>query len=75
MTKTEIIKQASKLSPAEKILLIEELWDSIEENNIEFSEEHRKIIRKRIEAEKQNPDEVYTWEEVKKYARNAKSKV
>jgi len=75
MTKIEIIKQASKLSSAEKILLVEELWNSIEENSIGLSEEHRKIIRKRIETEKENPDEVYSWAEVKEYARNDKSKV
>ena len=75
MTAREIVKEALRLSPSERILLVEELWDGIEEQSIGFSEQHRKIIRARIEAAKANPDEVYTWDEVKKYARNETNRV
>jgi len=69
----EIIKLTSKLSPSEKIFLAEKIWESINENSKSSGEEHRRIICKRIEAENKSSDEVYTWEEVKEYARQSKS--
>ena len=70
MTSREIVKEALQLSSSERILLVEELWEGIEEQSVGFSEQHREIIRNRIKAEKANPNEVYTWDEVKQYARN-----
>ena len=57
-----------ELSQSERILLAEELWDSIAEDqdSIEVSEAQMELIRHRLAAYKASPNEGTTWEEVKK---------
>ena len=55
------------LSPAERIVLVERIWDSIvaEEDALEVTQAQKEELDRRIAAHEANPDEGSTWEEVK----------
>lgn len=71
MTK-KILPEILKLSVAERILLVEAIWDSIPEEPKEyaFSAEHKQVLNDRLEEYKKNPTEGLSWEEVKKKIQN-----
>lgn len=56
-----------ELSQSERILLAEELWDSIAENqnSIEVTDSQKKILEERLAAYKASPNKGSSWEEVK----------
>ena len=56
-----------KLSQSERILLAEELWDSIAQNqdDLEVTYSQKKILDERMAAYKASPNEGTSWEEVK----------
>jgi putative addiction module component (TIGR02574 family) len=56
-----------QLTAAERILLVQDIWDSIVEHPeaLEISEEHRQILDARLEACRQNPNAGSSWEQVK----------
>ncbi len=62
------IKDILKLSIDERIHLVQTIWDSIAADTelTEISEEHKKILNERLEAHKNNPKDIVSWEEVKK---------
>ena len=55
------------LSIEERIVLVEEIWDSIavEEEMPELTEEQKAELDRRLESYRKNPDESVTWESVK----------
>jgi len=55
------------LSQSERILLAEELWDSVAEDqdNLEVTESQKKILEERLAAYEASPEEGTSWEEVK----------
>lgn len=63
----ESIENIKKLSIAERILIVEDIWDSIISSNESFpiSDEQKKELDKRLEEYYKNPGEVRTWKEVK----------
>jgi len=54
------------LSTPEKILLLEDLWDSItlDESEISIPESHKRILDARFEQYKQAPGELLTLDEL-----------
>jgi putative addiction module component (TIGR02574 family) len=60
-----------KLSRAERLQLVEDLWDSIvqEDAELSVSEEKRAELRRRKERFLQHPSSGSTWEQVKQRAR------
>ena len=56
-----------QLSQSERILLAEELWDSVAKNqdDLEVTDSQKKILDERMAAYKASPNEGMTWEEVK----------
>jgi putative addiction module component (TIGR02574 family) len=56
-----------QLSVAERILLVEEIWDSIaaEEEELPLSEAQRQDLERRLADYRANPKAGSTWEEVK----------
>ncbi len=62
------IKDILKLSIDDRIHLVQTIWDSIAADTevSEISEEHKKILDERLEAHKNNPNDVVSWDEVKK---------
>ena len=63
MTATEI----RNLSLAERLLLVEDIWDSIVEETdaCELTDEQKQELDGRIAAHKDNPKAGSSWEEVK----------
>lgn len=63
-----IIETFRKLPPGEKIRLVEELWDEIaaEAARLPLTESQRRLLDERIQQHEQNPEDVETWEKVKK---------
>ena len=61
-----------KLSRAERLQLVEDLWDSIfqEDEELPVSEEKRAELRRRKDRFLQHPSSGRTWEEVKQRARS-----
>lgn len=61
-----------KLGRAERIQLVEDLWDSIEREGLPqaVSQEKEKELWARKERFQKNPDSGLTWEQVKANARS-----
>lgn len=55
------------LSQSERIMLAEELWDSVAENqdDLEVTDSQKKILEERLAAYKASPSEGKSWEKVK----------
>lgn len=70
MTATEI----RELSLAERLLLVEEIWDSIAEETdaCELTDEQQQELDSRIAAHKDNPKAGASWDEVKARIRAAR---
>jgi putative addiction module component (TIGR02574 family) len=66
LTREEILR----LSVAERIELIEQIWDTIPESPGEYPvpEEHERILEERLARHARNPGATLTWEEVRKRA-------
>ncbi|WP_296142874.1 addiction module protein [uncultured Flavobacterium sp.] len=61
------IKDLSKYSDAEKIVLAEQIWDSISKKDILISEEVKYELDYRLQKLEEGKSELYTWEEVKNH--------
>ncbi len=57
-----------KLSVAERILIVEEIWDSIaaEQESVQVTEAQKTILDSRIASSNASPEEGKSWEEVKR---------
>ncbi|ACB75222.1 addiction module component, TIGR02574 family [Opitutus terrae PB90-1] len=55
------------LSPAERILLVEEIWDRIaaEPESVPVSASHRVELDRRLDSLEKNPDQGRPWDEVR----------
>ena len=64
---SNLTEEAKKLSVADRILLVEEIWDSIAEDNgcFELSEAQKQELDHRLESFRLNPSQGRTWEEIK----------
>jgi putative addiction module component (TIGR02574 family) len=56
-----------QLSQSERILLAEELWDSVATNQdlLQVTDAQKKVLDERIASYKNSPDEVISWNKVK----------
>lgn len=63
------IKDLDKYTNAEKILLAEELWESVSKNKLELSDAMKQELDRRILLVEEDKTEFYTWEDVKYYIR------
>ena len=63
----ELTKQAKNLSIAERIRLVEEIWDTIAEENeaFELTEAQKRELDRRLESVRRNPGQGRTWDEIK----------
>jgi putative addiction module component (TIGR02574 family) len=64
------IKNLSKYSNAEKIVLAEQLWDSVSKKELEISDELKRELDIRLQNLEDGKSEIYTWEEVKKHLKS-----
>jgi putative addiction module component (TIGR02574 family) len=60
-------QEIKKLSVAERILLVEEIWDSIalDQESLELTEAQRQELDRRLDAYKASPEDGSSWEEIK----------
>jgi putative addiction module component (TIGR02574 family) len=66
LTREEILR----LSVAERIELIEQIWDTIPDASADYpiSEEQKEILAERLASYERDPSGTLTWEEVRKRA-------
>ncbi|MEM0542536.1 addiction module protein [Flavobacterium sp. j3] len=57
-------KDFSRFTTAEKIILAEQLWDSISKKEIEISSDVEKILDHRLQLLEEGKTELYSWKEV-----------
>ena len=67
MSKKVSIADVLELSPAERILLVEEIWDSIATvpESVELTEAQRTELDRRLDAYHKDPNAGDPWEVVK----------
>jgi hypothetical protein len=58
----QLVEAVKKLSPKEKLLLNDAIWDE----DMEIPTEQQELVRNRIREAKQNPNSLLDWDEVKK---------
>lgn len=62
----DIHKEISALSTAEKILLVEKLWDSINKEELDVSDAQKKELDRRLELHEKGETSYHNWQDVKK---------
>ena len=64
---TELTEQPKKLSIPDRILLVEEIWDTIAEENqaSELTDAQKRELDRRLESTRNNPGQGRTWDEIK----------
>ena len=64
---SNLANEIKKLSVAERILLVEEIWDSIARENeaFELSDSQKKELERRSQSFSANPALGRSWEEIK----------
>ena len=64
MTIQPILESFRKLSPDEKISLVQDLWDEIAEEaaRLPLSDGQRRLLQERVRQHEANPDDVEPWE-------------
>ena len=68
MTVANIKKQALALKPAQRIRLVQDIWDSLAEEpeNVEVPEEHLRLIDERLREHERDPGGAITLAELKR---------
>ena len=63
----ELTEQARNLSIPERIRLVEEIWDTIAEENeaFELTDAQKRELDRRLESVRSNPGGGRTWDEIK----------
>lgn len=64
---TNLSEEARKLSVSERIVLVEEIWVSIAEDNgcFELTEQQKEELDARIASLQANSSQARTWDEIK----------
>ena len=64
----ETTQEIKKLSVAERIMIVEEIWDSIAEDqeSLEVTEAQRRELDRRLDAYHSSPKGGSSWDEVKR---------
>ena len=56
----------NSLTPEQKLRLIEELWDSLSDDDIPITEAQKQELERRLADLESNPDRVVPWDEVRR---------
>jgi putative addiction module component (TIGR02574 family) len=67
------IKNLSKYSNAEKIVLAEQLWDSISKKELEISDELKKELDIRLQNFEERKAKLLTWNAVKNHLKSIRN--
>jgi len=65
------IDEIMQLDITERIMLVEEIWDSIakDQESIGLSEYEKDILDARLDALEKNPEDLLSWDQVKSQTR------
>ena len=68
MVRSVLPARMENLSVAERILLVEEIWDSIaaEQHSVEVTDAQRDELGRRMDAYQQSPDQGSHWEDARR---------
>ena len=61
----DAIEEILKLSTAERILLVEKIWDSVSHENIDITKQQTEELERRLERFKSGNTKFYSWDEIK----------
>jgi len=63
----ELTEQAKNLSIPDRIRLVEEIWDTIADENeaLELTDAQKRELDRRLEWVRKNPGQGRTWDEIK----------
>jgi len=61
----DVLAEALKLSPGDRLQLIEALWDTLSEEDIPVTPEERALLDARLADLETNPGDQSPWSEVK----------
>ena len=64
------VKDLDRYSNAEKIILAEQLWDSVSKNDLEISDGVKKELDLRLKNLEEGKTELYSWDEVKTHLKS-----
>ena len=67
------IKNLSNYSDAEKIVLAEQLWDSISKKELEISDDLKRELDIRLQNFEEGKSVLYTWDEVKAHLKSIRN--
>ena len=62
---SDLRNQIESLSTAEKVELLDAVWESLEADALSLTEERRVELDSRIARHEQNPSDVIPWEQVR----------
>ncbi len=64
---SDLTEAARKLSISDRILLVEEIWDTIAEENqsFELTDSQKRELDRRLESARSIPGQGRTWDEIK----------
>lgn len=74
MKRSISVSDVMELTVAERIELVEDVWDTISEvpESVKLTQEQKQILDERLEAYHKNPNAGSPWEDVKKRIRRYK---
>ena len=74
LTPKELTEQIAQLSVAERILLAQDIWDSVAATpeEIPLSQEHCEELERRMEELEKNPQEGILWQDLRAMLKNRK---
>lgn len=62
---TDLLEEALKLSPRDRLQLIGDLWDTLSEEEIPVTPEERALLDSRLADLEADPNDQSPWQEVK----------
>jgi putative addiction module component (TIGR02574 family) len=62
---TDLLEEARRLSPRDRLQLIEALWDTLSDEDIPVTAEERALLDARLSDLEANPDDQGPWSDVK----------
>jgi putative addiction module component (TIGR02574 family) len=66
MGRAELWSELMKLTPAERVDLVQDLWDSIAQEDMPpLAEEEMDELERRLEEHRRDPSTAITWDELK----------
>jgi len=66
------VNEILKLSDAEKILAVEQIWDSLDHAKITITDSQKNELDRRLAEYRAGKSRFFTWEEVKSQLRTTK---